>query len=71
MSPSQDVEQLRAWVQARVDEAGNTDKARPKDEYTQDAWRELCAHLGVKVQPKKARNLEEALEALRRRVHDS
>ena len=71
MRPSQEQEQLRAHVQARVDETGSVDAARPVEEFTERAWRELCKHLGVVSKPKKARNLEEALEALRRRVKDS
>lgn len=71
MSPQLDEEQLRTWCQARVDESGSVDAARPVDDFTERAWRELCAHLDVKTKPKKARNLEEALEALRRRVAES
>lgn len=37
----------KAWVQARVDQYGGIDNARPED-YTRDAWRRVCQSLGVK-----------------------
>ena len=54
-------EAMRAWVIARVQEAGGIDAARP-DNFTQKAWRALCHHLQVK--PKKVSTLEDALRAV-------
>ena len=58
---------IRAWVQARVDEAGSIDDSRPAD-FTQAAWRAACKELGVTAKPKKAATLEEALQRLAERV---
>lgn len=64
----QDPKDVRAWVQARVDEAGEIGRARPAD-FTQKAWRDLCAELGVRS-PKfsKVSTLEEALRAVAERA---
>ena len=69
MSSSQEQEQLRAKVQARVEKHGSIDAARPSN-ITERAWRETCAHLGVITKPKKANTLELALEAVRELVDD-
>jgi hypothetical protein len=55
---------VRAWVQARVDEAGGVDASRP-DGFTQKAWRDLCAHLEVSGgRYTKIRTLDAALKAV-------
>lgn len=60
-------EDVRAWVQARVDEAGSISASRPSD-FTQSAWRAVCKELGVAAKPKKVNTLEEALKKLAERV---
>jgi len=62
--PEQD-EDTRAWVQARVDEVGSIEAAKP-DTVTQRAWRDLCRHLAVTARPRRAANLQEALEEVAR-----
>lgn len=50
----------RAWVQARVEQYGSIDAARPRDDFTRSAWRDLCAHYQINTKAKAA-SLEEAL----------
>lgn len=60
--------QERAWVQARVNEAGGIEKARPAD-FSQTAWRELCRHFGVRSPRfKQVSSLEDALRAVAERA---
>ena len=49
----------RAWVQARVNEAGTVDDARP-DGITTKLWREVCKKLDVRPEKPKS-ELEIAL----------
>ena len=58
---------IRAWVQARVDEAGSVNDSRPAD-FTQKAWRQVCKELGVSARGNKVSTLEEALKRLAERV---
>lgn len=59
-----DQERLRLYAQARVDDAGGVDAAKP-DDFTQKSWRDLCSHLGVaSPRRKKVRSLDEALRAV-------
>lgn len=52
----------KAWVQARVNECGSVDKARPEG-VSQDTWRDVCRKLKVSTR-KRDTELEAALKAL-------
>lgn len=52
----------RAWVQARVDEYGQIEKACPQG-VSRMLWRDICKKLGVSARHKDA-SLEAALRAL-------
>ena len=55
----------RAWIQARVDQHGSVDRARPEG-VTWGLWRDTCKTLGITARKK---NVE--LEAALRKLADS